>query len=273
MNQPPLLPQPPFGDDTDDALNALLDGELDAFAREHDMAEDVARARLEAWPEYPARIAALEAVRNAVQESPPALDDLTRRRLVRTAVNALPAPPAHAGRSRSSARWIAAAAAAVLVIVGIGAAIASMGDGGDSSQRASSSAGAPLHGNVGDLGDVTSPTALRALLDRRHPSSTTAPAAPGVSGSTTASSAGTSEAQQLNREAAGAPAATSTTPTTLGPDACAQQLAGARKTAFVGTGTFKTAPVTIVGITKGGRTIVFVVSSTDCTNVLASISR
>ncbi len=43
--------------------------------------------------------------------------------------------------------------------------------------------------------------------------------------------------------------------------------------AFTGTGTYRGTPVTIVGITEGGRTIVFVVPSTDCTNVLASISR
>ncbi len=51
------------------------------------------------------------------------------------------------------------------------------------------------------------------------------------------------------------------------------QLAGHRTVAFTGTGTYQGAPVTIVGITTGGRTIVFVVSDTDCTDVVASISR
>jgi len=43
--------------------------------------------------------------------------------------------------------------------------------------------------------------------------------------------------------------------------------------AFTGTGTYEGAPVTIIGLTERGRAIVFVVPSTDCTNVLTSISR
>ena len=41
---------------------------------------------------------------------------------------------------------------------------------------------------------------------------------------------------------------------------------------FTGTGEYQGQPVTIVGISEGGRTIVFVVAATDCTKVLASIS-
>jgi hypothetical protein len=57
------------------------------------------------------------------------------------------------------------------------------------------------------------------------------------------------------------------------PQTCAHQLAGSRPVTFSGTGTYRGAAVTIVGIGKGGRSIVFVVSSTDCMKVLASISR
>ena len=168
MTQPPPLPPPPFGDDTDEALNALLDGELGAFARDHGLAEAAARARLEEWPELPSRLAALEEVRATVREPVPPLDDLARRRLVRDALSAADGTgvtPKRAGWS-----WLrisAAAAAALIVLAGIGAMLTSLGTGGESksaSEKSTATAGAP-HGDVGNLGNVTDQATIRALLD------------------------------------------------------------------------------------------------------------
>jgi hypothetical protein len=55
--------------------------------------------------------------------------------------------------------------------------------------------------------------------------------------------------------------------------ACARDLSGGRPATFTGTATFRGVPALVLGVTKGGRTIVFVVATSDCTDVLASISR
>jgi hypothetical protein len=263
MNDLPMSPLPPFGDDTDEALSALLDGELAAFATERDLTEAEARAQLEGWPGSETRLAELERARAALHAPVPELDDVTRRRLVHAATSAT-APRATSTPTRTQRSWatiVAVAAAGLLVVVGLGVAISSSSSGRGGNNRSSSAggtsaAGAPLRGDVGDLGDITSPAALRALLDRRASaesdaadSTTTAPApAPEASGPTDSSKL-------------------------VDPATCAQTLAGTGTVTFTGTGTYRGAPVTIFGITTGGRTIVFVVSSTDCTQVLTSISR
>jgi len=164
MNQPPSVPDPPFGADTDEALSALLDGELDAFAADHEIAEAEARERLESWSDFEPRRAALERARGAVQAPTPPLDDLTRRRLVRTASSELPGSAATAPSDRRAwARIAAVAAAGLVVFAGIGLAVSVMNDDDASMSSGDSAAtsAAPLRGDVGDLGDVTSPEALR----------------------------------------------------------------------------------------------------------------
>jgi len=262
MNEPPMPSHLPFGDDTDEALSALLDGELGAFASERDLTEAEARARLDGWPGSEARLAELEGARAVVRTPVPALDDLTRRRLVHNATSTrATSATTRAGSSRSWAAIVAIAAAGLLVLAGIGVAVSSLsGGGGDN--NASSRAGdaartaSPLRGDVGDLGDITSPAALRALLDRRA-----------STGSESADSTTTAPPS-----AASGPADTTPGPA-VNPQACAQTLAGTGTLTFTGTGTYRGAPVTIFGIKESGRTIVFVVSSTDCTKVLTSISR
>lgn len=270
MNDSSNLTGAPFGDDTDEALSALVDGELDAFARERGLTEDAARARLEAWPEAEARLAELDRARASMQVPVPELDDVTRRRLVRGASNAAPKPYAPAPRSRSWLAIAAVAAAGLLVVIGIGVAISSMGGGGESKSSQSAATGAavrsPLRGDVGDLGDVTSVAALRALLDRRE-------AAAGASkrSAGNASDAAPEPERSVAGAAGTAPPGADTR--TVDPRRCAFELAGSRDVTFSGTGTSRGAPVAILGVGEGGRTIVFVVSSTDCTKVLASISR
>jgi hypothetical protein len=264
MNGPSMPSDPPFGLDADEALSAYLDGELDAFARDHGLTEAAARAELEAWPELTSRLAAFERARAAAQAPVPPLDDVTRRRLVNHAVDELPAPYGPARRSRRWPAIAAIAAAGFLFLAGIGAVVSAFsGDGSssrDSASKAASSATAALHGDVGDLGDVTSASALHALLDRRETGGT-----PG--------DAPTAARSEPFAGAAGANRQSESDSATVTPAACARELAGTRKVAFEGTGTFRGAPVTIVGIVNGGRTVVLVVSGTDCTNVLASVSR
>ena len=259
----------PFGPDTDEAVSALLDGELDAFAREHGTTEADALEQLTTWPAFDARRHELEAARAAVTTPLPPLDDVTRKRLVRNAVEAGPSAPADAP-ARRAAPWrvIGAVAASVIILVGIGLAVATSGDDGTTSQDSASSgsASSALRGEVGDLGDVTSPDALRALLDGGRDRAETSSGAGGTPAPSVAESAPPA-ADSLAREfdASLAPA--------IEPRACAEQLAGDRDVAFVGTGTFRGSPVTIVGLRERGRTIAFVVPSNDCTDVLASISR
>lgn len=262
MNGPPLPPMPPDGhDNLDEALNALVDGELEAFAREHGLDAGAVQAQLATLPDFEARRAELVRARAAVGASVPPLDEVTRQRLLRNARAAEPEIVTRASRSR---RWLAVtaiAASGLLVVAGIGIAVSSMGGGSsnDSSERASSTGTAPLRGDVGALGDVTSAAALRALLDRR------ASAADGAATTTPRSAQpGVASGGAGYRSETAAPATTA---------ACAAQLAGGRTIVFTGTGTYQGAPVTIVGISTGGRTIVFVVADADCTNVLASISR
>jgi hypothetical protein len=271
MNDSPNFPPPPFGDDTDEALSALLDGELGAFAEARELTEDAARARLEAWPGAEARLAELDRVRASVRAPVPALDDVTRRRLVRNASEAVPVHSTPGRAPRPWAKIVAIAAAGLIVVGGIGVAVSSIdgGSNGSSSQEsAGSSAGVPrLSGDVGDLGDVTSAAAQRALLDGRD-------AATGKGADSSDSSNAASAAPETGASTAvPSPTAPALDVGAVDPAACALELAGTRDVVFSGTGTYQGAAVTIIGVAKGGRTIVFVVSATDCSNVLASVSR
>ena len=151
-----IPPPEPLDADTDEAVSALLDGELDAFAADHGTTEAEVRARLEAWAGFDTRRVELAQARATVATPTAALDDLTRRRLVRTASNARPAAVEPARRARL---WsaIGVAAAAIVLVVGIGLAIDAAGNDGSRSSDSASSAGsvAPgLHGDIGNVGDL-----------------------------------------------------------------------------------------------------------------------
>jgi hypothetical protein len=152
------------------------------------------------------------------------------------------------------------------MLAGLGAMLTSLGTG-DNSAKSSTSGGSiaaaePERGDLGNVGDVTNPAAIRALLD---PS--TAAKAPSSSEFDTQSGGGTersaADAQQDLASRSAAPL----------PQDCAAELAGSRPVRFFATGTYQGQPVTIVGIDSGGRTIAFVVAAGNCTNVLTSISR
>ena len=277
----------PFGRDTDEAVSALLDNELAAFAADHGISESEARDRLTAWPDLESRTAELGAARAALQDTarqdPAAaaseeLSELDRKRLVRNALAASSAPiPDAADSPRRGRAWqrIVAAAAAVVVVIGIGVAISRVDNSGgsDSASKSSTAGGStaptPRQGNLGNVGDVTSPADLRALLDPSHESAKADANRDATRTQAGGSSADLSpEAGLANGGSAAVPA-----PPTATADACAAQLAGTRPVVLTATGTYRGAPAVIVGINDKGRTIVFVVPPGDCTNVLTSISR
>lgn len=275
MTQPPPLPPSPsplpFGDRSDEALSALLDGELGAFAADHGLTEADARDRLEQWSEYPARLAALEQGRAAVGEPVPPLDDLTQRRLVR---NALPAADGVGATSnRKGWSWLrisAAAAAALIVLAGLGAMLTTLGTGDDTAKSSGAgSVAAPeaARGDLGNVGDVSDPAAIKALLD---------PATEEQKRLSRDSAAGGGSTEDSNQSfapplASGSLDGGDAKP--VDPQACAAQAAASRPIRFFATGTYQGQPVTIAGVDFKGRTIAYVVPSNDCTRVLTSISR
>ena len=68
--------------DTDTAISADLDGELDAFAAELNLDASELRALLTARPDYGDRREALELARGALRAPVEPLDELTRARLL-----------------------------------------------------------------------------------------------------------------------------------------------------------------------------------------------
>jgi hypothetical protein len=269
----PPSSDPPFGADTDEAVSALLDGELGAFAADHATTEAHARTRLEAWPGFEARRTALEAASAAVATTAPALDELTRRRLV---ANATASGPAAAPSPRRSRVWTAvgAAAVALVVVVGIGLAIDAGDDSSSPSDSASSAGGVTpdLRGDIGNVGDLSGPDALRALLSGERTAKAEAGDARDADNTTGGGGATSDQSGNAPVPATGESKARAVAPP-LPPDQCAAKLAGTRPVTFVGTGTYRGVPVTVIGLTEGGRVIAFLVPSNDCTNVLTSVSR
>lgn len=261
---PPSPTPPPFADATDEALSALLDGELASFATERGLTELEARARLEAWPEFAARRDSIALARDAIAAPAPPLDELTRRQLVRDAIAAARSEPARTDRRAPAWTWLAAAAAAVLLVVGVGTLVASRGTGSKSARSSSTanaehSAAQPSGdlGDLGDLGDVSDPSVLRALLDRT-PAPSTAPK-PGTL------------ADRSTKSPDGAPPSSSSTSNTAAD--CAPKLFGDRPVLFHGSGRYHGEPVIVFGVEDQGRTVALVVRAGDCATVLTSLSR
>ena len=155
----------------------------------------------------------------------PPLDDLTRRRLVRTALDAVPAESAESDEAQPPAErrsWLPLVAAAVvmlLVIVGVvalrgggtdstdtaarknGASATSSGDApvgsadaGAPAARPEASSGAVSAADLGDLGDLSSSVARRRARTE-------------IAGSPTGYAAGVDNVQELLGEVAAAPCA------------------------------------------------------------------
>jgi hypothetical protein len=253
--------EPPFGDATDEAVSAMLDGELDGFAAERGLDRHEVRRRLEAWTGLSARRDELAAARDTVAEATPApLDELTRRRLVAAAADRL--PPVATARPRRGP-LLAVAAVVAFLLVGTIAVVATRGGSHPTASKARSSAAAAqkaaeARGStyVGDLGDVSDPKILRAALERNGASAASASGAltdlgstpspkPAASPTSSPSSATRTEAEQCARRLAAG--RTSTGPVVL--------LAGA---------TFQQKPALVVAVADRGRVVAFVVAPGSC---------
>ncbi len=167
----------PFSDELlDELISADLDGEFDAAVRDLGLDAESARARLEATPGAATRRRQLAATRDALPVPP--LDEMTRRRLVRTALGTSEVadePVAtdlefrgHRPTRRAPWPMIAAVAAALVFVVGLGTALTTLGDDNGTLTAAEqaiddSSAEIDLSFEVSGA-DVADPDQLRSLM-------------------------------------------------------------------------------------------------------------
>ena len=225
-------------DPLDERLSAALDGlepapasELDAAARER--ARDLAAAR------------------DRLAVPPPRLDDVTRRRLLRTAIDASPTsstPPAE------RAFWVrgGAVAAVVLAVLGLaGWGLSSLNLGSSNTKASSKAASAEPSEPRGpvDLHDVSNP----AVLKRRVEAALRTSNAPSAGGTAT-----TTAAPNLNQTTAvpRPPSAADCVASAPVPAGDTSQL--------LGTATFHGAPAFVVVAREPTRTLVFVLAQADC---------
>jgi hypothetical protein len=271
---------PPFGEATDDAVSASIDGELDAFAAEHGMTVDELTRRLSEWRGFEARRRELGDARAAVATELPPLEPLVRRQLVHKA-KALgrPAASARTGRQRPVWRPLVVVAAAVAVVIAAGVGLAQLGGGGSgssASKTASGTAGPKVESGafVGEVGDVSQPNALRTLLTSRLAGLPTHASDP------TSQSASGQIARAPAPSGRSAPGGTSTTAATGGREAalrCAPVVdpavsgASPDPVVLLATATFHGRQAVVVGVRRGARSIVFVADRATC-NVLTSQS-
>jgi hypothetical protein len=224
-------------DPLDERLSAALDGfeptsELDASTR--DRGRDLAAAR------------------DRLAVPPPPLDDLTRRRLLRTALDASTTSSRPSGER--TWRWlrVGAVAAAVIVVLGLaGWGLSSLDLGSNSKESGSKADSAETSGPRGpvNLHDVSNPEVLK----RRVESELRATSAPGASGTATTTAAPNLEQTTTARRPPSAADCVASVPVPAGDT---PQL--------LGTATFHDAPAFVVIARERTRTLVFVLAQTDC---------
>jgi hypothetical protein len=233
-------------DALDERLSAALDG--DATFPEP---LDAAGAR---------RRDALEQARDLLAVPPPGLDDLTRRRLLRTAVAAAPTSTSTSTstvltRGRAARRWravvVAAAVIAVVALAGVGIASLDTGSNDTSSKnasRADSETTARTSGTL-DLHEISDPSVLRRRVEAALNLSPTATTTPPRVGSTT-----------------GAPSGSATQTTGTAPTRCVSTLEVPKgdTAQFLAIATFHGTPALVVIARDPSRVLVFVVATADC---------
>lgn len=263
--------------DTDEAISAALDNELDGFAAELGLEASELHARMTARPEYRDRLTAMESAHAAVRTPVDAVDDVTRARLLRAASVDSAADAETIRRARAS-RMLRAlgAAAAVVLVVGGGIVLLTRagtdGNGGGAKSAATAGrTGTVRSGDLGDLGALDSgkldsliggPSA-RSRKESADPKSPTNAADTADRGHLTTSAGGTAPAALQ-----GVPPAT---PEQIA--VCRAEYAKVATVRFSGTGEYAGRTAVVLGVESGGRTIVFVVAANDCANVLVSVSR
>ncbi len=272
-----MTDQPDFN--LDDAISADLDGELASYAADLGTDVDALRAQMTARPDYPDRLTAMEIARQSLHAPAEPLDDVTRARLLRgvsTGVN----QPSDRGTSavsvsRDRALRILAAAAVVVLLVGGGVAL--IGRNGSSSNEQSKASTNRVtevrSGQLGNLGPLD-PKKLDALIGGGSDAAT-------KSGDSALQTT-TSVPPQEFSAASGGPQRTSASSQTKAADlsatlaqvdACRAEYVKVGTVRFSGTGDYQGRPAVVLGVESGGRTIVFVVGATDCSEVLVSVSR
>ena len=263
----------------DDATSADLDGELAPYAAELGIDLPTLRAQMTERPDYADRLAALEPARQALRAPVEPLDDVTRARLLRGVSTQANQPGGRATSARPSGRdralRILAAAAVVVLVVGGGVAL--LGRDGSSKRdqsKASTSGGAEVRsGQLGNLGPLD-PKKLDALIGGSAALATRSRDA--ASGTTSVPPVEFSAANGDSQGTVGPsqPKVAAAASVTLAQvDACRAEYVKVGTVRFSGTGDYQGRPAVVLGVESGGRTIVFVVAATDCSEVLVSVSR
>jgi hypothetical protein len=222
-------------DPLDERLSAGLDGHEPEPATAPD-ATALARGR------------ELAAARDLLAVPPPRLDDITRARLLRAALDASPTSSRTSGERAS--RWArpVAVAAAVLAVVGLsGWGLASLNHSSSNNASSSRAATAETTARSGpvDLHEVSNPRVLKqrveAALNTPNAPATATTAAPNPAETTVPGSA-KSGAECV---------ATTSVPAGDTPE-------------LLGTATFHGAPALVVVAREPARTLIFVLARSDC---------
>ena len=247
--------------DLDAAVSAELDGDLAGFAAASGLSEQEVREGL-ATPEAGERRELLIRARTELRVPPDPLDDVTRRRLLAgaTTPTARPAPSPAAG-SPWTAR-LAAAGVAVVLLAGGGIFLATRSS--DDAAKSSGSSATAKQAPKGDLGDL-------GTLDQSKVNDLIG--GPASRADATAPQARTPSSGAAGFDARSTPAdGTGPTATATQVQACRDHYEKSGSVRFTAAGSYGGAPAVIVGIANGDRTIVFVVSASECTTVLYSAS-
>lgn len=174
----------------DEAVSAELDGDFDAFAADLGVESDALAGAVRDMADYHKRRAALSSARDALRSQAleePSLDEVARRRLVRTALDSShedEAGPATDEDRRPVLMRVgtAAVAAALLVVVAIGAVLLSQRSDGDQtasdtlSDGAAEESAAADAGEIEDLGEINASDSLGAVVGDRLGTTLTDPA-------------------------------------------------------------------------------------------------
>jgi hypothetical protein len=226
-------------DPVDERLSAALDGSADPEAAAGEHAEESNEDR--------ERAASLAAARDLLAIPPPPIDDLARRRLMRAALDAWPAP------RRRDHRWssmVGIAAAVLGFVVVAGSLIVALNHQSSSKSKGSGAALASgttaadrLSGTTPDLREVSDPAVLR----RRVEAALDAPRSPFGQGETAQPTSAPSA-----DSAAGAHCMSSV------------RLPAGATASVLGNATFHGVPAVIVVGREGPRVLIYVLANDNC---------
>lgn len=289
----PLPPDPgPFGADTDDAVTALIDGELAGFAAERGLDVESVRASLNAWGGLEARKATLERAVAAMQV-PVTLDPNDREAMVAAALAAAPevapvVPIERKRRGATVARWLTAAAVlAVLVVGAVGIVRPLSGDNSRATRPTEpaiedieKSGSIPIAPNAagGGSGSTDRNTATTRPLATASPSSVPTSVPSSALGEISNPKTLINKVQPLVPQPLVAPAGTQVTPAagaapvpTTGSCSAAGLFPAGAVVVLDTTATFNGKPAEVIAAQLNDRTFVYVLAPSGC-SVLSAVS-